>query len=113
MTIVFLARRFYPEIGGVEKHVLEIGKRMVKKGHKVVVISEISQKTHSDGKQSSLESAKIAGEVDGIKIYRIDGGKNDWFKKFRVWRQLWKLRKFILESDIVHCHDVFFLVSTF
>jgi glycosyltransferase involved in cell wall biosynthesis len=108
MTILFFARRFYPEIGGVEKHVLEIGKRLVKKGHKVIVITENPQKTHSDGKQSSPESAMIAGKVEGIEIYRINGGKSDWFKKFRLWKELWGLVKIISDADIVHCHDVFF-----
>jgi len=108
MTILFLARRFYPEVGGVEKHVLEIGKRMVKKGHKVVVVTENPQKSHSDGKQSRALSARMAGEVEGIKIYRINAGRNNWFKKFRIWREMWKLNKLIAEADIVHCHDVFF-----
>ncbi len=108
MTILFLARRFYPEIGGVEKHVLEIGKRLVKQGHQVVVITENLQKTHSGGKRSSSSSAKLTGKVNGIEIFSIDVGKANWFKKFRVWRELWRLRGIIKEADIVHCHDVFF-----
>lgn len=108
MTILFLARRFYPEIGGVEKHVLEIGKRLVKQGHQVVVITENLQKTHSGSKQVSYLSAKMAGKVNGIEIFRIDGGKENWFKKFRIWGGLWGLRGVIQEADIVHCHDVFF-----
>ena len=40
MTIVFLARRFYPLIGGVEKHVMEISKRLVAAGHRVIVVTE-------------------------------------------------------------------------
>jgi len=43
MRLCFLARRFYPEVGGVEKHVMEIGKRLVKKGHKVIVIAELEK----------------------------------------------------------------------
>jgi glycosyltransferase involved in cell wall biosynthesis len=108
MRILFLARRFYPEVGGVEKHVLEIGKRLVKKGHKVVVITENSQKTHSDGKQSNPTSARMVGKVEGIEIYRINAGNNNWFKKFRIWRQLWKLRNTMSDCDVIHCHDVFF-----
>ena len=108
MTILFLARRFYPEIGGVEKHVLEISKRLVKKGHRVVVITENPLKTYSGGKQSNSESAKMAGKVAGIEIYRINSGKDDWFKKFRIWKELWGLVKIISDADIVHCHDVFF-----
>ena len=108
MKIVFLARRFYPEIGGVEKHVLEIGKRLVKKGHKVTVIAELEKNTNSPSYHSTSESATLTGKVEGVEIFRINPGKNDWFKKFRVWQQLWRLRKLIVTADIIHCHDVFF-----
>lgn len=108
MKVLFLTRRFYPEIGGVERHVLEVGKRLVKKGYRVVVIAENPQKTHSDTKQLSSKSAKMAGNVEGVEIHRIDAGKDDWFKKFRIWKELWGLAKLISDADIVHCHDVFF-----
>lgn len=108
MTIVFLARRFYPQIGGVEKHVLEIGIRLVKKGHKVIVIVELEKNTNGSDYHSTSKSATLAGKVEGIEIYRINAGKDDWFKKFRIWKELWRLRKLIASADVVHCHDVFF-----
>ena len=40
MTVVFFSRLFYPHIGGVEKHALEIGKILLKNNHKVVVFTE-------------------------------------------------------------------------
>ncbi len=121
MTILFLSRLFYPHIGGVERHVLEVGKRLVKMGNKVIVITE---KYQSEG-----ESAKVTGEVGGIEIIRIsikrdsgvaplsgspqnDGGergvKENWFKKFQIWWWLWNHRDIIKKADIIHCHDVFF-----
>jgi glycosyltransferase involved in cell wall biosynthesis len=108
MTIVFLARRFYPEIGGVEKHVLEIGKRLVKKGHRVVVITELEKNTNTPNYHSAAESATIKGKVEGIEIFRINAGSDDWFKKFRIWKQLWQLKKLLKTADVIHCHDVFF-----
>lgn len=96
MKIVFLARLFSPHFGGVEKHVLEVSKILVKKGHKVTVITEL------------IENTKTKEEKDGIVIYRIAVGGDDWFKKFRVWKKIWGLRKVILDADVVHCHDVFF-----
>ncbi len=92
MRVVFLARRFYPEIGGVEKHVLEIGKRMVKDGHKVLVITE------SPGEERW---------VDGIEIRRIKS-PNNWFKKFYIWTWIVKNRRFIKAADVVHAHDVYY-----
>jgi len=108
MTILFLARRFYPQIGGVEKHVLEIGKRLVKQGHKVVVIAELEKNTNGQNYHSVSKSARLTGKVAGIEIFRINAGADDWFKKFRVWKQLWKLKRIIISADIIHCHDVFF-----
>jgi len=63
---VFLARRFYPEIGGVEKHCLELGKRLVKKGHELTVITETPEASHSDDKQPKRGSATFVGEVEGL-----------------------------------------------
>jgi len=100
MTILFFSRLFYPHIGGVERHVLEIGKRLVKKGHKVTVITEEYQSKES--------SAKTTGEVDGIKVHRINVGRENLIKKFRIWWWLWQHREIIKNADIVHCHDVFF-----
>ena len=96
MTIVFFARLFYPHIGGVETHVFEISKLLVKRGHKVTVITE-----KFDKKLTSKDN------VQGIKIYRIDVGR-DTFKKLRIWRELLKFKGTVKEADIVHCHDVFF-----
>jgi glycosyltransferase involved in cell wall biosynthesis len=108
MTILFFARRFYPQIGGVEKHVLKIGKCLVKLGHKVIVIAEYEKNTKGQDYHSAYKSATSVGKVEGIEIYRINAGKDDWFKKFRIWKELWRLRKYIVSADVVHCHDVFF-----
>jgi glycosyltransferase involved in cell wall biosynthesis len=108
MTILFFARRFYPQIGGVEKHVLEIGKRLVKQGHKVIVVAELEKNTNDQDYHSVSKSATSAGRVEGIEIYRINAGKDSLFKKFRIWKELWRLRRLVIDADVVHCHDVFF-----
>jgi len=108
MKVVFFARLFYPHIGGVEKHVLEISKRLIQEGHEVTVITEQPPESHSVGKQSKSSSARQLGEIDGVKIIRINSGKNDWFKKFRIWKKLWEKKAYIKSADIIHCHDVFF-----
>lgn len=97
MIILFFSRLFYPHIGGVEKHVLEISKILVQRGNKVTVFTEKFSKEMKD-KES----------VHRIQVIRIDVGGEDWFKKFRIWRQLWNHRNLIRSADIVHCHDVFF-----
>lgn len=97
MNILFFSRLFYPHIGGVEKHVFEIGKILIKKGHKIIVVTE----------QNSPE-LKLFEIFEGIKIFRIPKLKENKVKKFKIWRWLWVNRKLIANADIVHCHDVFF-----
>lgn len=104
MTVLFFARRFYPLIGGVEKHVLEVSKRLVKKGHSVIVITEYEKNTNTKNQQSLSLSATI----EGIEIIRIKAGNDGKLKKFRIWFELLKHLKVISSSDVVHCHDIFF-----
>ncbi|MDP3987946.1 MAG: glycosyltransferase family 4 protein [Candidatus Levybacteria bacterium] len=108
MKIVFFSRFFYPHIGGVEKHVLEISKRLVKKGYEVIVVTEELTSENSSQRLNVLKHLNKGEEVQKIKIVRIQVGRNDWFKKFRIWRELWKYRSLINNADVIHCHDVFY-----
>ena len=108
VNILFFSRLFHPHIGGVEKHVLEVAKRLVAKGNKVVVITE---ELRTEDIPVYLQSKKKIPRheiVNSIEIYRVPVGKDNWFKKFRIWKCLWDNKKLIEESDIIHCHDVFF-----
>ncbi len=97
MNILFFARRFYPEIGGVEKHVWEVSKRLIALGHQVTVITEAPEK-----------SAKTLETINNIHILRIPQQKEGKKKKFFIWQWLWQHKHLMQEADIVHCHDVFF-----
>ncbi|MBI4999691.1 glycosyltransferase, partial [Candidatus Gottesmanbacteria bacterium] len=107
MRILFLTRLFYPHIGGVEKHVIEISKRLVNLGHEVVVVSESS--TSEESRPNSSTSGESFGHPRGVfTAYKIPIGKNEKFKKFQIWWWFWKNRKLIRQADIVHAHDVGF-----
>jgi len=97
MNVLFLCRLFFPHIGGVEKHVLEISKNLIKEGHRIVVVTERYKK-----------DLKLHEKVEGIEIYRVPNLKENWFKKFQIWKWMWKNKSLIEKADIVHCHDVFF-----
>lgn len=109
-----MTRRFYPDIGGVEKHVLEVSKRLVKMGHVVTVIAESyhlpSQSDTYDIKTiRPVKSSQTPNfESENIKVLRLNFGKNDWFKKFRIWIKMLSIVRVVANADIVHCHDVFF-----
>lgn len=93
MNILFLTRRFYPDIGGVEKHIHEISKILTKKGYRVTVITE------SQGKIDKL---------DGISIVRTPAFSDGWTKKFSIWFWFLKNLKYLKSSDVIHAHDVFY-----
>jgi glycosyltransferase involved in cell wall biosynthesis len=98
MKIIFFARRFYPLIGGVEKHVFELSQRLIQKGHTIIVLTELDEK-------ETLPKHEV---YKNIRIYRIKTGKDNTIKKFRIWKELWECRDLIAAADIIHCHDIFF-----
>jgi len=95
MNILFLARRFYPDVGGVEKHVLEISKHLASQGHKITIIT---QSQNNNKKELSARN---------IKVVRISkhARRND---KLFIWKWFWKNRNLLQAADIIHCHDVFY-----
>ncbi len=98
MNILFFTRLFHPHIGGVEKHVFEISKRLIAKGHKVTIITE----------ELSTKKIPRCEIINSIEIYRVPVGKDNWFKKFMIWKWLGANKQLIANADIIHCHDVFF-----
>lgn len=102
MKILFLSRLYYPHIGGVEKHVYEVGKLLAQNGFDITIITE---KYDNHLKNKEL--------FDGMKIIRANFGVDDWFKKFRIWSWMWKNRSLIKETDLVHAHDVYFWYAPF
>ena len=79
MKIVFLTRRASPQIGGVERHIQKLNEELRVKNYNVKIISE---------KDIKYPHIKFIG-----LLY--------------IWFWLFKNRKLILDSDIVHIHDVF------
>lgn len=155
MKIVFLTRRFYPDIGGVEKHVLKLSQELLKQGFQIEIVTESpsttettfnsSQETEktslNSNKQSRYKSDKktdkqfiydksikttylnIMDENRGhyqesinppasmngfIIVHRLRRVKNNRIKKFYIWKSLWRNREIFKNSDIIHCHDVFY-----
>jgi glycosyltransferase involved in cell wall biosynthesis len=79
MKILFLSKHQYPHIGGVEKHIQKIKEILNTKSVNVKIISE------EDIKQPHIK----------------------YFGLLYIWFWLFKNRKLIAESEIVHIHDVF------
>jgi len=99
MKILFLVKRFYPSIGGVEKHAFEVAKELADRGDEITIVTE-ENSFDSKLKQDNLKLF--------AKIYRIPAGESEKLKKFRIWKWFWKNRRLIKEAEIIHCHDVFY-----
>ncbi len=108
MKIIFLCRYFYPHIGGVEKHCLELGKELIKKGHSITVITSKESFSQNTDYQSMLLSDKMTGEIDKIRIIYINNGKVNKLEKLKAWKELFKIKNIIKDADIIHCHDIFY-----
>jgi len=81
---------FYPHIGGVEKHVKRLSEELIKKGHKVTIVSIKHDQSLPDTE-----------ELNKIKLYR--------FPKIRlpkVWVWIYNHRNLVKDIDVIHCHDV-------
>ena len=83
MKVLFLVRR-KNGVGGVEKHVQEVGRVLRARGYEVRVVDE----------SEILEKEWLACR--------------QWFKKFYIWQWLWQNRAVIEKADIIHAHDVAF-----
>jgi len=114
MKIVFITSAFYPSIGGVETHVLELSKELIKRGHEVTVITEYKQSSEaSDNEARELKSIDesiyfIQKKLYQINIFYFKFGQPSFFKKFKIWYYFFNNKQLFKEADVIHCHDVFF-----
>lgn len=117
MKVLFLTPRFYPSVGGVERHVFEVATRLKKKGVEVLLATERAEDDYQSSSESDSEAKKSKQPVKssyfvhiniyGISVWYFNFGKSGRLKKFRIWYLLFKQRKLFAKADVVHCHDVF------
>jgi glycosyltransferase involved in cell wall biosynthesis len=150
MNILFLTRRFYPDIGGVETHVLKVAEQCIRDGHNVTIVTEAlegergkmiqkavnwqngyigAEMTGGGDRASNTGDLRDWGDKEGwvplesrlngeklssddllshIIVKRLPKVKEGRVKKFIIWQWFWKHRSLFKDTDIVHCHDVFF-----
>lgn len=89
MKILMFAPKFYPHIGGVEKHIGRLSEELIKNGHEVTVLT-----IKHDQNLPDLE------ELNKIKIYRFPRMR---LLKILLW--IYRHKKHIYNADIIHCHD--------
>lgn len=101
MRILFLVPRYWPEIGGVERHTASVAAVLARRGH---VLQVITQQTRPN---------QAAGEVDpcGIPVLRLGTGrllgipKTGFLLRPRL-RQTLADEVHRFQPDLVHVHDI-------
>src|SRR3990170_8708412 len=96
MNILFLTRLYWPHVGGVEKHLEEVTKRLKDKKTQITIVT-----TKFDGR------LKTNDKRYGVDIVRFKQPRVKYLGLVYIW--LWFLKNIdlISKSDLVHCHDVF------
>lgn len=92
--IIFLSRLFWPHVGGVETHVMGLSKKLIEKGHSVVVITEQYD-----------DQLPLSENVDSVQIHRIPYSILQ--SKLSLWRWMWARRRLFKRSSVTHVHDVY------
>lgn len=89
MDILMITPLFYPHVGGVEKHLKRVSEELIKKGHKITVIT-----IKHDSKLSDFE------QIGNMDVYRFQK-----MKIYEIWIWIYKHRWLIRKSDVIHFHD--------
>ncbi len=90
MKILMVSPSYYPNIGGIEKHVQEVSERLVKKHHEVIVLCV----------DSTLKNIKEE-KINGVNVIRCPGFAPKG--NYHVSKVLYnKIKE--LDYDIMHCH---------
>ncbi|MBR9974936.1 MAG: glycosyltransferase family 4 protein [Bacteroidetes bacterium] len=92
MHIVFFVNHFLPDVGGVQWSTLRTAEALVRRGHRVTVITETA-----------------AGEMDDdafpFDIIRFRVPVRRPFTRFGYWRWMWRQRRMLATADVLHFHD--------
>ena len=94
MKIVYLAPFYLPVCGGMEQHLQQISKELIKKGHVIEIWT--SDLTHS----GKLPQGEL--EIDGVKVKRFKTSFKFGFSSY--WQNLkYEIEK--SDADIFHFHS--------
>jgi glycosyltransferase involved in cell wall biosynthesis len=99
MQILMPTPRFFPEMGGVETHVFQVGKRLAAMGHTVTVLT-----TDRSGK------LPVDSQLDGINIHRVPAWprNGDFYFAPGIVREIIKR-----PADILHIQSYHTFVAPF
>lgn len=104
MQVIHLANSYRPHIGGVETHLQHLIQIHAKKKITSIVLTPI------DESFSQTKNEENAFE----KVFRFPvSHRSGWMYKLSVWRGIWRQKQFLLSSELIHVHDVFWWLIPF
>jgi GT2 family glycosyltransferase/glycosyltransferase involved in cell wall biosynthesis len=104
LAIVHVVRRYSPLLGGTETYVRDLAEAQARQGHRVTVLT-------LDRDVTGVERGRLPSseELAGVRLSRLPGFGN---RRFAVTGQPVRLAREIARADVVHLHDLRFMVGT-
>lgn len=93
MKVVHIVQRFHPHIGGAETHVMEICKRLLKRGVEVEV--------YTADLSDFLPRTQIVQKIPVRRFKSWAPSDNFYFPLPEMWREIRSIR-----ADIIHAHSI-------
>jgi glycosyltransferase involved in cell wall biosynthesis len=94
MKILFIAPNYLPHIGGVEKHLDNLCKEMLKDNHNITILVQKFDNSYKDYEKD-----------ENLEIIRIDRSDNKIIRRLNLLKYMIVNVKSILKYDIIHFHD--------
>lgn len=94
VNILFVTESFYPNTGGVEKHVLELSRKLIEDGNKVTVLTYKRNINEADYEN-----------VHGIEIHRLAKTNSKYSNIAGILYQIFSRGILKDAYDVIHYHD--------
>lgn len=93
--VLFVSRLFFPSIGGVENHVLNLSKELTKRNYSIQILT-----TKNSNKLSNSDY------INKILIRRIEYPNMKYLGLLYIWGWVLFNFQYFKSFDVIHCHDV-------
>jgi alpha-1,3-mannosyltransferase len=104
LAIVHVVRRYAPLLGGTELYVRDLAEAQARLGHRVTVLT-------LDRDVTGVEPGRLPSreEIAGVSVIRLPGFGS---RRFAVTGRPLRLAAGVAAADVVHLHDLRFMVGT-
>ena len=106
MKVVFLTRRYWPSVGGVERHVQFLSQALLQQ------LPSIELQIITEQHDPSLPEKEIHQGLEILRLPLQPDTNNPDIKK-SVWEWMRQHKMLLQNADIIHIHDVFFWLQPF